>query len=444
MNDTIYAIASGFGRSSVCVVRLSGSKSGETAIRLAGRLPQPRTFLLATLRDPRNGEIIDKGLVLWFPAPHSFTGEDVVEFQIHGGRAVVAALFDALGACEGLRAANAGEFTRRALDHGKLDLAEVEGLADLIDAETQAQRRQALRQMEGALSHQAIEWRGKLLDALAFIEAEIDFVDERDVPPETSRLVDAIIGPLLVSLRRELAKGTAGERIRDGFHIALMGPPNAGKSTLLNVLAQRDIAIVSDLPGTTRDVIDVALDLGGYSVTLIDTAGLRDSADPLEQMGMARAMQRGQGADLILWLSEASTPSDPPPELTGAVWRIMTKIDRAESLPAPAEDRELEKTDTFFISAATGYNLERLIAALKKFVDVQTIGAGEALITRARHREAFERAANALDHAMTRHLPIELMGEDLRHAAQALQDITGCIGAEEILGEIFSRFCIGK
>ena len=274
---------------------------------MAGRLPEPRAATLATLKDPATGEAIDSGLVLFFPAPRSFTGEDCAEFHIHGGRAVAQRLITTLAGFPGTRAAEPGEFTRRALLNGKLDLVEVEGLGDLIEAETEWQRRQALRQMQGSLSRAAERWRAALLEAAALVEAEIDFPDEGDVPQAPSRRVGALVRPVLQSLKAELAAGAAGERIRDGVTIVIAGPPNAGKSTLMNALARRDVAIVSQIAGTTRDAIEVHLDLGGCAATLIDTAGLRESRDAIELAGIARAVEKAKNADLVLWLSEAGT-----------------------------------------------------------------------------------------------------------------------------------------
>jgi len=303
--DTIFALSSGRPPAAIAVVRVSGARAGEALKMLIGKIPEPRRAALARLRDPRSGEIIDEGLALWFPAPRSETGEDVVELQLHGGRAVIAATLAALGAIDGLRPAEAGEFTRRAFENGKLDLTAVEGLADLVMAETQGQRRQALRQLKGALGARAESWRQKLIRALALIEARIDFADEADVP-------ENLVVPAL-SIARELAGEIAvvladegrGERLREGLVVAIAGPPNAGKSTLLNRIAKRDAAIVSPYAGTTRDVIEVHLDLGGLPVTLLDTAGIRESDDPVEQEGVRRARERAAAADLVLWVADA-------------------------------------------------------------------------------------------------------------------------------------------
>src|SRR6516165_969113 len=271
-NDTIFALASGSGRAAIAVLRLSGKATASIVKGLAGKLSEPRVATLATLRDPRSGEALDRALLIWFPAPRSFTGEDCAEFHLHGGQAVVAAVIKAIGMFTGTRPAEPGEFTRRALLNGKMDLAEVEGLADLIDSETEWQRRQALRQMEGTLSRQAVAWRKALLEASALIEAEIDFSDEPDVPDLILSKIEDLITPVLTALETELAAGQAGERIREGLTVVISGPPNAGKSTLMNALARRDVAIVSPHAGTTRDMLEVHLDIGGCPITLIDTA----------------------------------------------------------------------------------------------------------------------------------------------------------------------------
>ena len=304
--ETIFAVSSGAGRAAIAVLRLSGPATAHIIKSIVGHLPIPREATLATLKDPATGEAIDSGLVLFFPAPRSFTGEDCAELHVHGGRAVVSRLIKTLGEFAGTRAAEPGEFARRAFLAGKLDLAEVEGLGDLVEAETEWQRRQALRQMQGALSREATAWRDALLEAAALVEAEIDFPDEGDVPEAPSRRVAALVHPVLQSLQAELAAGGAGERIREGVTIVIAGPPNAGKSTLMNALARRDVAIVSQIAGTTRDAIEVHLDLGGCAATLIDTAGLRDSEDIIELAGIARAVEKAKNADLVLWLSEAA------------------------------------------------------------------------------------------------------------------------------------------
>ena len=390
-----------------------------------------------TLKD-LDGVAIDRGLALFFPGPVSFTGEDCAEFHVHGGPAVIAALIRALAGFAKTRPAEAGEFTRRAFENGKLDLTEVEGLADLIAAETEAQRRQALRQAAGGLRGKAEAWRAALLEAAALIEAEIDFADEADVAPLARAKLASILVSVRSDLEKALASGRAGERLREGLVVVIAGPPNAGKSTLLNALARREAAIVSPIPGTTRDAIEVHLDIAGCPVSLIDTAGLRDSQDAIEQMGIERACARARTADLILWLSEAVKPEPHGFAPAAEVWAIRTKIDLRSDRPAPGGE-------AIALSAATGENLDLLIDRLAVFARSQT-GAGEnALITRERHRKAFEAAAASLGRAEQRlHGPVEFLAEELRAAIRALEILIGRVDVEIVLGEIFARFCIGK
>jgi tRNA modification GTPase len=307
-HPTIFALSSGRGPAAIAVVRISGPRAGAALTALGVKIPSPREARLARVRNPASNEIIDEALALWFPAPHSETGEDVAELQLHGGRAVIAATLAALSRVEGLRPAEAGEFTRRAFENGKLDLTAVEGLADLVMAETEGQRRQALRQMKGLLGDRAEAWRQRLIQALALIEAAIDFSDEADVPENLAAPALAIARSLADEIAGALADGARGERLREGLVVAIAGPPNAGKSTLLNRLARREAAIVSPYAGTTRDVIEVHLDLGGLPVTLLDTAGIREADDPVELEGVRRARERAAGADLVLWVVDASEP----------------------------------------------------------------------------------------------------------------------------------------
>ncbi len=315
--DTIFAVSSGRPPAAIAVVRISGPHARVALEALSGRLPPPRQASLARLRDPGTGESLDEALALWFPAPRSETGEDMAELQLHGGRAVIAAVLAALGGLPGFRPAEAGEFTRRAFENGRLDLTAVEGLADLIGAETEAQRRQAYRQLKGMLGERAETWRGRLIQALALVEAGIDFSDEADVPAELIRPALQIARELHDEIAGALAQAGRGERLRDGLVVAIAGPPNAGKSTLLNRIAKREAAIVSPFAGTTRDVIEVHLDLGGYPVTLLDTAGMRETEDPVEQEGVRRARERAAAADLVLWVTEAGRPVADFPRFSG-------------------------------------------------------------------------------------------------------------------------------
>ena len=333
--STIFALSSGRPPAAIAVVRISGSQAGVALEKLIGRVPEPRKAALVRVRDPASGELIDEALALWFPAPHSETGEDVAELQLHGGHAVVAGVLGALGTVPGCRLAEPGEFTRRAFEAGRLDLTAVEGLGDLIAAETPAQRRQAFRQLKGLIGDRAEAWRRRLIEALALVEARIDFSDEADVPED-------LIGPALHAaqqLRSEiaaiLADGRRGERLREGLVVAIAGPPNAGKSTLLNRLARRDAAIVSPYAGTTRDIIEVHLDLDGFPVTLLDTAGIRESNEPVEQEGMRRARERAVGADVVLWVVDAAVAVDNDNthglgEGVSEVWLVENKLDLIE------------------------------------------------------------------------------------------------------------------
>ena len=308
-NDTIFALSSGHPPAAIAVVRISGPRAGDALRLVAGRVPEPRRAMLANVRNPATGELIDQGLVLWFPGPASETGEDMAELQLHGGRAVIAAVLAALAGIEGFRLAEPGEFTRRAFEHGRIDLTRVEGLADLIYADTEAQRRQAFRQLRGLLGEQAETWRRTLLEAMALVEAGIDFPDEADVPTNLVAPALNTVSQLAESIEEIISKSERGEHLREGLVVAIAGPPNVGKSSLLNGIARRDVAIVSPFPGTTRDVIEVPLDLAGYPVTLLDTAGIRDSDDLVEQEGVRRARARAADADLMRPLSEAAAPS---------------------------------------------------------------------------------------------------------------------------------------
>lgn len=436
--DTIVALASGAGRAGVAVIRLSGPAAGAVLGALTARdLPKPRVATREAFCDPRTGVSLDDGLALWFPGPHSFTGEDVAELQIHGGAAVIAAIIDACLSQPGVRVAEPGDYTRRAFENGKLDLAEAEGLADLVDAETEGQRRQALRQRRGALSAVYEGWRAKLIEAAALIEAEIDFPDE-DLPGELSRRAGPILQALADDMAGHLDDAHRGERIRDGYRIAIIGPPNAGKSSLLNALAKREAAIVSDIPGTTRDVVEVRLVLAGYPVWIADTAGLREAADAVEAEGVRRALARAEEADLRIAVVEVG--QEVPPELEAAVREgdllVRSKADR---IAAHSSGDMLE------VSALTGIGLRLLHTQIEERV-AEALGHEEApVLTRARHRRLVEEARSALLRAIPAlDAGAELAAEDVRVAADQIGRLTGRIDVEDLLGEIFSSFCIGK
>lgn len=440
--DTIYALATAPGRAGVAVLRVSGPGAGAALTALTGAaLPPPRLATLRRLIDPQDGETLDQALLLWFPGPASFTGEDVAELHLHGGRAVIAGVTAALSRLSGLRPAEAGEFTRRAFAAGKLDLTGVEGLADLVDAETAAQRRQALRQMGGALAQRVEGWRDRLLRLLAHAEADIDFPDE-DLPGGLADRVAGGVRDLAGELSTALADGHRGERLRDGLHVVIVGAPNVGKSSLLNALARRDAAIVSHLAGTTRDVVEVHLELGGYPVVLADTAGLRDGGDVIEQEGMARARARAENADIVLAVVDAARlPAVEPETLTLLDQRsllLVNKCDIAASVPA-----EIAGRPTLALSARSGEGLDRLLAALSVRCAELFAGAEDGAITRARHRSALEECRDRLQDALRAPAP-ELATEDLRLAARGLGRITGRVDVEDLLDVIFRDFCIGK
>lgn len=435
--DTVFALSSGRLPSGVAVVRVSGPSASAAALAIAGMLPPPRLAHYGEMRDPASGEVLDKGLLLFFPGPASATGEDIVELHLHGGRAVVAAVLRALSSLPGLRAAEAGEFTRRAHLNGKMDLAQVEGLADLIAAETEAQRRQALALAAGTLSRRVSTWREGLVRALALVEASIDFSDEGDVPNDLLYEALALMVPLRDDLAAAVKDAARGERVRDGLVVAIAGPPNAGKSTLLNRLAGREAAIVSEIPGTTRDVLEVHLELVGQAVTLLDTAGLRETADVVEQEGVRRALARAEAADLVLWLSDDGTP--PPPALADAV-KVRSKADR---VTAGAADPPFY-SGWLALSATTGAGLEGLLSIVERAVEAFS-GGEPALVTRERQRLALSAAAEHLDQACGEFAGREeLRAEELRLAARALDRTIGKVDVEDVLDALFSTFCIGK
>ncbi|KMO27866.1 tRNA modification GTPase MnmE [Methylobacterium variabile] len=433
-SHTIFAPATGYGRTAVAVVRISGPQAGHALSALIrAPLPPARRLSLRTLREPSTGDLLDQALVAWLPGPGTATGEDMAELHLHGGPAVRAAVLRSLGGIPGLAPAEPGAFTRRAFLNGRMDLTAVEGLADLIDAETEAQRRQALRQLDGALGRKVEGWRAALLDVLAGTEAALDFADEGDVDDEAlTGAGRAAAGEVRDAIRAALADGRRGERLRDGFTVVLAGAPNAGKSTLLNALARRDVAIVSEIPGTTRDAIEVRCDLGGLPVLLVDTAGLRESADAIEAEGVARSRRRMDQADLVLWLREPGGVAPPP--LAVPVLTVATKADLSA-----------EPVDGVAISARTGAGLDTLLTEIEHFAQA-ALGTGDALVTRERQRLALERCLHHLDRVavLGAGLPAELVAEDLRLAVRALGEVAGRVGVEEMLDRLFASFCIGK
>lgn len=437
---TIFALASAPGRAGIAVVRVSGPGARGAVEALGCPVPAPRRATRARVRDSV-GALIDDGLLLWFPAPHSFTGEDVAELHIHGGRAVIAHLSETLAAMTGVRPAEPGEFTRRAFEHGKFDLTQAEALADLIDAETRAQQRQALRQMGGALKELYDDWRHRLVQALAHLEAVIDFPDE-DLPPNVAARLWDEVADLRRDISAHLDDNHRGERTRDGVHVAIIGPPNAGKSSLLNALVRRDAAIVSDIPGTTRDVIEVHLDLGGYAVTIADTAGLRDAGDVIEDEGIRRAHKRAKEADLKIALFDgARYPARDAATEALRDARTLAVVNKADLLSAPKPFDQ--NTGLHFISVKTNFGVAEFLAALEARVRDESDAGASAPLTRARHRVALEECRESLDRAKAAPLP-ELAAEDLRLAARALGRLTGRVDVDEILDVVFRDFCIGK
>jgi len=435
--QTIFALSSGRPPSAISIVRVSGPQAGTALTSLAAQIPVPRMATRALLRDAHQ-QPIDDAIVLWFPAPGSATGEDVAEFHVHGGRAVLAALFAALSAFENVRPAEPGEFTRRAFENGKLDLTEAEGLDDLIHADTDRQRRQALRHLKGLLGDRARDWRAQIIEASALIEAGIDFSDEGDVPAELIAPALAKIKALLGEIEEVLAAQARSERLREGLVVAIAGPPNVGKSTLMNQLARREVAIVSPHAGTTRDIIEVQLDLDGYPVTVIDTAGIRETDDPVEQEGVRRARARAAEADLVLWMIDAQHEQSPQ-EGAVPVWTVRNKIDLDAGLAGQQGGAD------FAISASRGDGMQELMAALVTFAQ-DYFGSSEAgLIGRTRQRKLLQETAESLQRSIgVIAKGEELAAEELRTAVHSVGKLLGRVDVEDILDAIFREFCIGK
>jgi len=425
--DTIVAVATARGRAGVAVIRVSGPAAPQVCRVLAGDVPAPRQAVLRALKDQR-GAVLDSALVIVFEAGASFTGDDVCEFQVHGGSAVIAAVLSACLAIDGVRAAEPGEFTRRAFAAGRMSLNEVEALADLIDAETEAQRRLALRTLGGEAQRKIEAWREDLLQSLSMIEAALDFADE-ELP---SDLTENVLSPLLrlrTALAMEQAGRHASERVREGFEVAIVGTVNAGKSSLLNVLAGREAAITSEVAGTTRDVIEVRMSIGGLPVTLIDTAGLREATDEIERIGIERGQQRARDADLRVLLLDG--PDQNIPEIHGAE---IVRVSRCDLWGVDG------------LSSVTGAGFDALVAEIEQRLTL--MAAGSSVFTRSRHFDKLQRAYDSIDSAIkaleARAAPWELVSEDLRSAMRALDGIVGRIDVEDVLGRIFSSFCIGK
>lgn len=427
--DTIYALASGQGKAGVAVLRVSGPQAHDTVKRLCGRVPSIRSASLCRIQEAQ-GQLLDRALVLTFAKGASFTGEQSAEFHLHGSRAIVKAVMREIGLAEGLRIAEPGEFTRRALENGCMDLTEVEGLANLIDAETEAQRRLALRLFEGALGVKVARWRDTLIDAMALLAVTIDFSDE-DVPDEMNAEVHALLVAVLDDLERELSGIAAAERVRDGFEVAIIGPPNIGKSTLLNALAGRDAALTSEVAGTTRDVIEVRMDIDGLPVTFLDTAGIRETSDAVETLGIERALRRAENADVRVFLTDGQMP-------TGFVSREadIVLVGKTDIVPKAVNG----------ISGKTGEGVHDLLRSISDRLGGMASLAGVA--TQERHRIAIARAIVCLNHALamldagSEHA--ELIAEELRQAVSALDALVGKVDVEDLLDSIFKKFCLGK
>jgi tRNA modification GTPase len=446
-HESIVALASAAGRAGVAVIRLSGPQAREALRRTCfpSDLPSPRHVALRRFVDFRTGELVDHALVLFFPGPNSFTGEDVAEFQVHGGRAVVATVLEVLCAIDGIRPADPGEFSRRAFENSKMDLTEAEAIADLVDAETAAQRRQALRQMDGELGALYTGWADRIKYALAFIEAEIDFADE-DIPEDITKDRLSDMKALAQEMETHLNDEHRGERLRDGFMVALLGAPNAGKSSILNKLARREAAIVDPTPGTTRDIIECQLDLGGYPVTFADTAGLRETVDAIENEGVRRALHRAQQADIKLLVFDGTKD----PQQDTATWSLRDDhtflvINKMDQVVAPDVLRQslLNEPRTVFVCATSGEGLSELVERLVLELNDRYAATTAPALTRTRHRLAVQEALDHIQRALSADQS-ELCAEDLRLAMRAVGRITGRVDVEDLLDVIFSSFCIGK
>ncbi len=433
MNDqTIVALSSGSLPSGVAVVRLSGSACDFISEQMLGAILEPRVSSLKSIKNPVSHEELDKGIVIAFKAPQSFTGDDCLELHLHGGRAVVEAVINAICQFENVRLAEAGEFSKRAFENGKLDLTEVEGIADLVSSETEAQRKQALSQSRGDSRETYEGWRKRLIHMRALIEAELDFSEEEDIPEEISKEGFAQVLLLKEEIQNHLNDNRAGEIIRDGFKIALMGKPNAGKSSLLNALAKRDVAIVTDEAGTTRDVLDVHLDIDGYAVTISDTAGLRESDNIVEAEGIKRAQLKGQEADLVIWLTDIDDEVEPNTDFDNAL-QVISK------------DDSLLVTDSISISVTHENGLKKLLSEVKNQIRNKVGNREGVLISRLRYREALIDCVEHLSFVLDNHVSdIELKAETLRHASDCIGRITGKIDVEDLLDVIFLEFCVGK
>lgn len=429
------------------MIRVSGAQTKQAILILTKKekLPEPRLAALRWFYDPQSGEKLDHGLVIWFPSPNSFTGEDVAEFHIHGGYAVVAGFLEALSKIANLRNAEAGEFSRRAFDNGKMDLTSVEGLADLINAETESQRRQALRQMDGHLGELYEGWRHEIITAMAYLEADIDFSDE-EIPDDVTLRIKPIVEKLYAEISNHLSDGHRGERLRHGLQVVILGAPNAGKSTLLNYLSKREVAIVSDIAGTTRDVLEVHLDISGFPVSIIDTAGLRASDDVIEIEGIRRAEKRALDADLKLVLIDQSQTILMDDQMSKHIdGNTMILLNKSDLKKEDFQESCLKGIGSWAISAKTEEGLDDFLKAFEREVGKRMELTDTPSLTRTRHRSNLKSALDHMERYLhSEHFQLELLSEDLRMAARDLGKITGYVDVEDILEKIFSEFCIGK
>lgn len=450
-DDTIFALSSGLLPSGVAIIRISGRHSRFVLETIIGHIPKPRYAQFTNFSDPISNEVIDTGLVFWFPAPHSFTGEDIIEIHCHGGRAVVARMLDLLSTYDGCRLAEKGEFTKRAFLNNKIDLLGVEGLSDLIVAETDLQRKQAQRQMDGTLRTVYDRWRQELITARALIEAELDFPDEEDVPGSVSDRVWDSVEKFIDTVESALHEGKKSERIREGVTIVLAGEPNAGKSSLLNVLAGRDVAIVTGDAGTTRDILDIYLNLNEVPVRLFDTAGIRETTDTAESIGVERARELVNRADIVVWLEDCTLPLPSFSTVNGGDYqhlldshavsiRVGNKIDRITAV----EIQSIRDRYDYMISTKTTDGLEDLIDEITVRATDLVTGMESSIVSQVRHRDTLTSVLKYLKQSLMADKPLELRADDLRIAGDELGRITGVVDIEDLLDVVFSEFCIGK
>jgi tRNA modification GTPase len=442
---TIYALSTGPGVSGIAVVRVSGKEAAEVVKRLTGDdLPVPRVATLKKINYINTNNLIDEGVVIWFPGPNSYTGEDLAEFHVHGSRAVVSALHSSISGIKNCRLAEPGEFTKLAFQNGKINLLKAEGIADLVSAETEIQRKQAVEIMNGKSSDKFTSWRAKLLKILAHVEAKIDFPDE-DLPKDILDEIQKISNQVSKEIEKVLDDQKVGERIREGFKIAIVGPTNAGKSSLLNYLSKRDVAIVSEIAGTTRDVIETHLNLDGYPVVVSDTAGIRESKNEIEKKGIKLALNRAEDADLKLIIVDAKSV-----DFTSVLKELIDEnailVVNKSDLLAGNINNELKKHDYILVSIQNNLNLDKLILKIKKKLEKKFISYGDILITRERHRQHLEQCISHLKNFKSKNgsEDYDKAAEDLRLATRHLGMIVGKVDVEEILGSIFNDLCIGK